>query len=195
MPSGVVSPTASSTWSYQFAMIINKLEGGDANNWDPGFKKIKTLVPNLHSFSPRSSNTMTLVQRGEAWIGPFGLAYCFTADREKGIPMKGVIPKEGGDFSVSWMMVPKNAKNVDLALKFVEYTIGAEYNAARFKAVYWGHPNPDVSKYLTGEDKQLYESIYDTKALEKMWSTDWDLYATLKDKFIERWSKEIEAAT
>jgi len=188
----VVLPTASSTWSYQFAMIINRLEGGTDTKWDPGFKKIKTLVPNLHSFSPRSSNTMTLVQRGEAWIGPFGIAYAFTADREKGIPMAGVIPKEGGDFSVSWEYIPKNAKNLELAYKFVDFTMTAEYLAERFKLTYWGHPNPDVSSKLSGEFKQLYESVYDPKLLEKMWSTNWDVYAEMKDKFIERWSKEIE---
>lgn len=189
----VVIPTASSTWSYQFAMIINRLEGGTDTNWDPGFAKVKTLVPNLHSFSPRSSNTMTLVQRGEAWIGPFGLAYCFTADRTKGIPMKGVIPKEGGDFSVSWLYIPKNAKYLDLAYEFADYTLGADYLAERFKMTYWGHPNPEVSSKLSGADKELYESVYKPELLEKLFATNWDVYAEMKDKFIERWSKEIEA--
>ncbi len=190
----VVLPTGSSTWSFIFAMIINGLEGGTDANWDPGFNKIKTLVPNLHSFSPRSSNTMTLVQRGEALIGPFGLAYALAADREKGIPMKDVIPKEGGAFYASWMLIPKNAKHLELAYKFADYTLGPEYSAEHFKVTFFGSVHPETSTRLTGEYKNLYESTYKPEALRKLWPTNWDLYATMKDKFLERWSKEIEVA-
>ena len=189
----VVLPTGSSTWSFIFAMIINTLEGGTETNWDPGFKKVKTLVPNLHSFSPRSSNTMTLVQRGEAWIGPFGLAYTLAADREKGIPMKGVIPKEGGAFYASWILIPKNAKNLELAYRLVDYVLSAEYSAEHFKTTFFGSVHPETSGRLTGEYRELYESTYKPEALKKLWPTNWDIYATMKDKFLERWSKEIEA--
>jgi len=190
----VVLPTGSSTWSFIFAMTINKLEGGDDKNWDPGFKKIKTLVPNLHSFSPRSSNTMTLVQRGEAWIGPFGLAYTYAADREKGIPMKGVIPKEAGVYYASWIIIPKNARHLELAYKLVDYLISPDYSAEHFKTTFFGSVHPETSGRLTGEYKELYESSYKSEALRKLWPTNWDIYAEMKDKFMERWGKEIEVS-
>jgi len=188
----VVLPTASSTWSYTFAMIINKLEGGTDTNWDPGFKKMKTLVPNLHSFSPRSSNTMTLLERGEVWIGPFGLSYTLVASRDKGLPMKGVNPKEGSAAYGSWMYVPNNAKNLDLAYKYLDFILSDEFAAEYFKSVYTASANPEGVKKLTGEYKQLYEALYGSEVIAKSLAVNWDVYATMKDKFIERWNKEIE---
>jgi len=188
----VVLPTASSTWSYTFFEITNMLEGGDIEtNWDPGFAKIKELVPNLHSFSPRSSNTMTLVERDEAWIGPFGIRYALTAEFRKDITMRGAFPKEGVDYDVSWMLIPTNAPHLDLAYELVNIILSADYQAKRYRDTFEGSVNPKTFDLLTPEEKAMYP--FTEENIAKANPTNWDVYAEKKDQFIERWSTEIEA--
>jgi putative spermidine/putrescine transport system substrate-binding protein len=187
----VVIPTSSSTWSYMLFHIINGLEGGDIEeNWEPGFAKLKELVPNLHSFSPRSSNTMTLVERDEAWIGNFGVRYAITADLQKGITMAPAYPKEGVYFGVSWMFIPDNAPHLDLAYKFLNIILSDEYQAAKFRQTFQGSVNPKAYDLLSESMQDLYpftqENIDNAKPI------NWDVYAERKDEFIERWSTEIE---
>jgi len=187
----VVLPTASSTWSYTFFAIINKLEGGDLEtNWEPGFEKIKELVPNLHSFSPRSSNTMTLVERDEVWIGPFGIDYALTAELLKGITMRGAYPKEGVNYDVSWMLIPKNAPHLDLAYSLLNLYLSADFQAQQYRDTFFGPVNPKAFELLTPEEKIIYPYTEDNIA--KANPTNWDVYAEKKDQFIEKWSTEIE---
>ena len=187
----VVLPTASSTWSYTFFQIINQLEGGDIEtNWEPGFAKIKELVPNLHSFSPRSSNTMTLVERDEVWIGPFGLNYALTAEHLKGITMRGAYPKEGVNYNVAWMLIPKNAPHLDLAYALLNIYLSAEFQAQQYRDTFFGPVNSKVFDSLTPEEKALYP--FTDEVIAKANPTNWDVYAEKKDQFIERWSTEIE---
>ena len=188
----VVIPTASSTWSYMLFVVMNELEGGDLDtNWDPGFAKLKELVPNLHSFSPRSSNTMTLVERDEAWIGNFGVRYALTADLIKGITMTPAYPKEGILCNVAWMMIPKNAPNLDLAYKLVNVILSAEFQAAKYKQTFQGSINPKALYLLTSDEKALYP--FTDENIAKATPTNWDVYAARKDEFMERWSGEVES--
>lgn len=186
----VVLPPGAGTWSWSLFQIINKLEGGDIEtNWEPGFAKIKELLPNVHSFSPRSSNTMTLVERDEAWLGPFGLSYAIVA-QEKGITMAPVFPKEGVEINVGSFIIPVNTPNLDLALKYIDIRLSAEFQAEQYRKISDGPVNPDVIDLLTSEELETY--LYSKENMEQSYQNAIEVYAARKEEFMERWNTEIE---
>ncbi|MFC1804073.1 extracellular solute-binding protein [Thermoproteota archaeon] len=186
----VVLPPGAGTWSWSLFQIINRLEGGDIEtNWDPGFAKIKELLPNVHSFSPRSSNTMTLVERDEAWLGPFGLSYTVVA-QGKGITMKPVFCKEGIEYSKGNVVITANAPNIDLAYKYVNLILSAGYQAEQYTTNSYGPINPNAIDLLTAEELKNYMFTEENIALS--YPNAVETYAARKEEFMERWNTEIE---
>jgi spermidine/putrescine transport system substrate-binding protein len=76
------------------------------------------------------------------------------------------IPKEGGTLWIDNMVIPKGAKNVDLAYKFINFILEPE-NAAKI-ADYLGLPSPNVEarKYMQTEPIYTIEDLKNCEFIE-----------------------------
>jgi putative spermidine/putrescine transport system substrate-binding protein len=89
---GKISAPSAGFFSGNFLVLSAYLNGGSEKNIDPGFAKIKKLLPNILSFYDSDQTPRQALAQGEAAVAVGGADYYgFLVD--KGIPAKLVAPK------------------------------------------------------------------------------------------------------
>lgn len=106
------------------------------------------------------------------------------ADENKDIVVK--IPNEGTAFSCDDLCIPKDAKSVDLALRFINFVTGPEAAAKNMEFIAYRAPNQDAYPLLS-EDFRANEALFPDEAVFAkcepiddlgdalaLWSKTWD---------------------
>ncbi|MCF8210361.1 MAG: ABC transporter substrate-binding protein [Rhodoferax sp.] len=181
------SPPASSFGLYGFLMI-NRIQGGNESNFDPGFKVWgEKFGGNVLEYVPSSAKISEMVQTGEAAIFPLtptGVA----AQKSKGIPVEYANPKEGSALLLTAECVIANNKQPELAQKLAAYLISAKAQEAALK---FGDMFPTNSK--TKSDGTAADVITNVNGWMKSAITvDWDLVNANRSTLNERWNKQVE---
>jgi putative spermidine/putrescine transport system substrate-binding protein len=130
------------------------LSGGDAAHWEKGQAKLKALKPNFKAFYTNDANSQQLLASGET---PVQVVLSMNAYYMigQGVPIKLVIPKEGGVLGVDTVAIMKGSKHQDAAYKFINTLFDPEVQAAIAKqkkgspAVLNAKLDPETAK-LTG---------------------------------------------
>ena len=105
--------------------ILARAHGGDETNIDPGFAEMKKIRTNVFTFDTTADVT-PFFQQEEAWAGVWTDSETYSYVQRTGFPLKFVFPKEGTTAIQTTIAVVKNAKNADMAEKFINYFIGTE---------------------------------------------------------------------
>ena len=97
-----------------------------------------------------SDNTKNLLLSGEVW-----LAHGYSGDvllaTDEDPDVIYVVPEEGGIFWMDTMAIPKTARNVDGALKFINFLLRPDISARLSEAI--AYPSPNRASYeLTSEE-------------------------------------------
>jgi putative spermidine/putrescine transport system substrate-binding protein len=87
-------------------------------------------------------------------------------------------------------MIPKSAKNKDLAHKFINFYLEVEQQKAWAENMFYSPTNKNVK--LSPEVASRV--IYGAEAIAKLRLEDPDVVAMELPKWIERWNKEIQGA-
>ena len=66
-----------------------------------------------------------------------------------------VIPKEGSNIWVDYMVIPKNSKNKDMAMKFIDYMLRPEVALRNYNYTGYLTPHEGVMDMLKGDEKVL----------------------------------------
>jgi putative spermidine/putrescine transport system substrate-binding protein len=127
------------------------LSGGDAEHWQKGEAKLKELKPNFKAFYTNDANSQQLLATGET---PVQIVLSMNAYYMigQGVPIKLVIPKEGGVLGVDTVAIMKGSKNAELAYKFINDLYDPEVQAqiAKLKkgspAVLNAKLDPEIAK-------------------------------------------------
>jgi putative spermidine/putrescine transport system substrate-binding protein len=188
--SGRVSITAlESTWGTAALVVFARLEGGGEDNIDPGFKKVKTVLPYVHTIHTWSSELTKLLQLGEVWMGTTG-SNMGPALRAKGFPAKWVAPKEASPMVNGGMSIIANAPYQDVAHDFLDLYFSEEFQLRRMRE------SGIVSPIKTVWDKLSKEEIealpITDKDFDKLMRLDWTKINKERASWIERWHKEIK---
>ncbi|QJC29011.1 extracellular solute-binding protein [Enterobacteriaceae endosymbiont of Plateumaris rustica] len=132
---------------FQMALMKLGYSGNDTNlnHIKDAFKELKKLMPNIITFN--SDNPGIPFIEGEALIGMIwnGSAY---AVKKLGIPLKIIWPKEGGIFWMDSFAIPSNAKNVEGALKLINFLLQAKISAQVAQITGYSTPNLAAKKLL-----------------------------------------------
>lgn len=176
----------SNTFGLQFAIMSAKVNGGSENNIQPGFDKIKSLLPNVAAVVNTSPDVGNLFAQDEAWIAPYDSAYAFSF-KKKGQPIRYVTPKEGAMATLINAQVVNGSKNEKLAQEFINYFLRADVQQKFAEQTGFAPSNKKVK--LSAE---LAEVIpYGEEAVNKLIPTDWDAVNKNKSAWTEEWKKMI----
>ncbi|ADD79472.1 extracellular solute-binding protein [Candidatus Riesia pediculicola] len=142
-----------------FQMTLIKL-GYSGNTKDSNliriaYEELRKLMPNVTAFN--SDNPAMPFLQGEADLGMLWNGSSFVAKR-MGFPIDFVWPKEGGIFWMDNLAIPSNAKNVEGAIKLIDFLLRPEIAAEVSKQI--GYPTPNL-----GAKKLLPKSITNDKTL------------------------------
>jgi len=92
-------------------------------------------------------------------------------DAKNGVKIDFRVPKEGAQFSIDMLGIPKDAPHPDNALKFVNYILRPDVIAAISDAV--SYPNPNLAATpLVNPDIRDDPGIYPSEAVKKLFYVD-----------------------
>jgi putative spermidine/putrescine transport system substrate-binding protein len=178
---GKVAVSSPKTQESSFLLIINKIVGGNENNVDPGFKKIKELGDNLVAVATDNAMQKRLLAQGEAWVVPMEIS-AVKSIIEEGLPVKWVAPKEGAYVEAGMIAVVKNAPNLEAAIEYMNFILSNEILMGSAEAIGLAPLTRMVAKgeYALSADDMARLNTFDADIVNK------NLGA-----WIERWQRDI----
>ncbi len=170
-------------------LLQSYFNGGNERNVEPGFQKIREIVPNVGAWLTLSAQYVPYLEREEVWLAPYwnGRAQLY---KDQNLPIDIAFPKEGTMAVSNIWVVPTAAKNKDLAYKFIDFYLQVEQQQAWAENIYYSPTNKNVK--LTPD--KAARVIYGPEQIGKMRLPDAEVIATDRPKWIERWNKEIQDA-
>src|SRR6266850_6175607 len=171
-----------------FLAEINRLRGGNEENFEPAFKALRELLPNVGAIGANLGAYATLWQQEQIDIAPYNFNFVQTL-KAKGVPVELAIADTG---PVGWrtsLHLVKNAAEPDLAVQYIDSHLAADLQAQMLKEPYDVIPtNGKVP--LTGP---ITQAVAKTHAdLAKIRSFDWEKLNPQRGALIERFNREIK---
>ncbi|MBA0219465.1 spermidine/putrescine ABC transporter substrate-binding protein PotD [Pectobacterium brasiliense] len=171
-----------------FQIALRKL-GYSANTTDPkeieaAYKALQALMPNVLTFN--SDNPGNPFIEGEVNLGMVWNGSAYVA-RQAGTPLDVIWPKEGGIFWMDSLAIPANAKNVDGAMKLIDFLLRPEVAAQVAETIGYPTPNLAAKKLLPPEvsgDKTLYPD--DETIAKGEWQNDVGSASTLYETYFQQ---------
>jgi putative spermidine/putrescine transport system substrate-binding protein len=168
-------------------IALAEANGGSIKNLDPGFAKLKEILPNLATATSSPVELYNLLQRGEIWVSSFWSGR-INALIDQGVPLGIVVPKEGLRGNLDFASLVKGTKARGAALKFMDQITSAQTSLAIARAVYFGPTNKNVTLPAEIEPRVL---PYGATMIASMPPVDWDTVAANRAGWIERWNREM----
>lgn len=164
--------------------VAARINGGGWDNLEPGFKALESIKPNLLATPTASTEAVPYMERGDVWLMPYwdGRAHFY---RNQGLPYDFTIPKEGSVPLVNALIIPKGAKNKDLAYQFVDFWLSKEIQREWALGYTVGPGRPDVD--LPADFRAGH--ITSVEEMEKMLPVDYEFIAKNRPQWVERWRK------
>lgn len=176
-----------STLGTAFLVDINRLAGGDEGNIEPGFQKLKTLLPNVGAVSANFGAHAALFQQEEVDIGVHNFNFVQTL-KAKGVSVEFVRVKSGTPGWRTTMHVVTGAQQPDLAHTYIDSHLAADLQSEMQKEP-WNVIPTNRKVPMDGLVKQF---IAETPAdLEKFIFFDWEKINEGRPEWTERFNREI----
>ncbi len=154
-----------------FAHMI-QLTGGSLQNPAPAIAKLKQLK--VSNFYDASGVAQAALESGEAIAAVYYNTAAW-AIADKGIPIAFIVPKEGAPANDIRVHIAEGTKNLEAALRFVDYAIGQEAMNCLAEKLYVGPPTKKTE--------------LSDKAKQRM---PWGVSGSVKNLVIPNWN-EINA--
>ena len=171
-----------------FLAELNRLRGGSETNWEPAFKALRELLPNVGAIAANLGAYATLWQQEQVDIAPYNFNFVQTL-KGKGVPVELAMPETG---PVGWrtsLHLVKGGVEPDLAVQYIDSHLAAEVQGQMLKPPFDVIPtNGKVP--LAGD---ISQAIAKTHAdLAKIRTIDWEKINPQRGPLIERFNREIK---
>jgi putative spermidine/putrescine transport system substrate-binding protein len=171
-----------------FLAELNRLKGGTDNNFDPAFKFLRELLPNVGAIGANLGAFATLWQQEQIDIAPYNFNFVQTL-KAKDVPVEFAIPASG---AVGWstsLHLVANAAEPALAVKYINLHIAASTQEKLLKPPYDAIPTNAKVKLEGAIAKSLASSQDD---LAKIRTIDWEKINPQRGALIDRFNREIK---
>ncbi|MFC3532070.1 polyamine ABC transporter substrate-binding protein [Vogesella facilis] len=126
-------------------------------DWQAAADLLRKVRPYLTRFS--SSGYINELAKGSLCVvygygGDLNIAKRRAAEANNGVQLKVLAPRSGVEIWLDNLAIPKDAKNVDNALRFIDYVLRPEVAAANARAVSYPSPNLPARKLLDAQSLQ-----------------------------------------
>ncbi|MBI4274811.1 MAG: extracellular solute-binding protein [Rhizobiales bacterium] len=171
-----------------FLAELNRLNGGSETDFEPAFKALRELLPNVGAIGANLGAYATLWQQEQIDIAPYNFNFVQTL-KGKGVPVELAIPESG---PVGWftsMHIVTKAAEPDLAMAYIDTHLDPAVQAAMMKPPFDVIPTNSKVK-LEGA---ITQSIAKSHAeLSKIRGFDWEKLNPQRSALIERFNREIK---
>ena len=162
--------------------VSAELSGADPAHWQKGEDKLMALKPNFKAFYTNDANSQQLIATGET---PVEVMLSMNAYymMGQGVPIKLVIPKEGGVLGVDTIAINKGSKHRDLAYKFIDAALDPDVQA---KIAETKKGSPTVTNAKLSAETAALPGVFTTA---KQWSTQINIDAKMRAEKTAEWRK------
>jgi putative spermidine/putrescine transport system substrate-binding protein len=170
------------TAAYMFLMMISRVYGSGAMDFDAGFRQIERLKP--FPQAALAGALAVLLSRGEIVAGPLDFGETL-ALKKKGIPVSWAAPAEGLFMFDQTFSLLRHGPNRDAACAFLDYMLSEDVQS-RLAIEFSGVPvNRNVKLPQSNADEQPL-GVAD---LDKIVSFDWIQANAQREAVTERWNR------
>ena len=119
-------------------------------------KMLKAVRPHVTRFVGSGSDYIDQLAKGSicvalGWSGDIMIASNRAKQNKTGQNVQVLVPKSGGLLFFDVMAIPKDAKNVDNAHKWIDYIMRPEVHASLTNTVFFANPNKASLKFVKPE--------------------------------------------
>ncbi len=156
----------------------------DPADWDKALTLLKQQKPLLQGYV--NDEIFNKMKGASAYIAPY-FAGDFLTMAAENEDLNFYYPKEGTNYFVDAMCIPKTSKKPDVAHEYINYMISLE--AATANALYIGYASPNKAVTQSDYYKEMLSYNYDTDYVSA-----WDvLYGKTKDEANVNYTHETSA--
>jgi putative spermidine/putrescine transport system substrate-binding protein len=182
----ILIPNISQITGAYFLAILGHAFGKGWADADTAFAKLKSLRPNILTFTTSHDQTAQLLNQGEGWMQPWSNDRIATQVKS-GAPIGMAIPSEGSVFASGAMGIAKGTKRKALAEKYVNFALSEGPQAADARDIFLAPVNKNVK--LTPEVAQF---VPYGEVMKGLFTIDWDEFTKQRDLWVDRWNREIK---
>jgi putative spermidine/putrescine transport system substrate-binding protein len=167
-------------------LMLNKLNGGDEGNVDPGFRFMKAQLPNFVGIVSSPSQLDDLLQQNEAWIAA-NVDGRVLALKSKNFPVELVHAREGVPQVGVQLDLIKGALHPNLAHEFINWALSEEMQAIVATDMGLG----PVNKKTKVDAKVAENIIFGPERVAKLVQFDYNVVVRDFAQWLDRWNREL----
>jgi len=183
---GVVIADITNTYGLLTLLKLNEVRGGDLSDMTPGLEAISELLDNGAQIVSSSPELQTAFAQGGATLAAYAQDYAFTL-QNAGLPVGFAQPVEGSPAFFITANVVANRPNIELAKKFVDFSIRAEAQAGWAEAMRYSPSNREVE--LPPEVAGAL--VFGEEAASRVQRFDPDTVNALRPEWTDAWNRAI----
>lgn len=134
----------SSNFGRSALIMLAYANGGSEKNMDPGFEKLKTIAGYMPTFAKSAAQLQQNLQNKSAAYTSWTMARSIV-QKDQGVELKFVVPKEGANLVPNVATMTKNAKHPNAAKLFIDFLLTDEVQTLYASKLYY---NPATSVKL-----------------------------------------------
>ncbi|TIX46376.1 MAG: extracellular solute-binding protein [Mesorhizobium sp.] len=180
----ITLPAATFDTNCLYLLGMAEENGGSISDMEPAFKLLEKAKDNIVALGQSTVAMIQMFENGEVAAGVMSDARGYEM-RAKGLPIVSVMPPQGIYGATSYMNIPKNAKNPEAALAFLEQMLSDEGMLGLPRSMRLGVTTDvklpaDIAKDMTFNSPERL-------ALKK--NVDWEKWMADRSSRIERINK------
>ncbi len=121
----VALPNITTTQGPPMLMMVDKAFGGSTPDFAIGIQKLGELKPNVVTFYERAAQVVQLFQQDEVHAAVVG-RFNWPLIKKLNMPIAWATPREGQTGGINVLVVPKGARNRELAHAFIDFWLSTE---------------------------------------------------------------------
>jgi putative spermidine/putrescine transport system substrate-binding protein len=171
-----------------FLAELNRIKGGSETDFEPAFKALRELLPNVGAIAANLGAYATLWQQEQIDIAPYNFNFVQTL-KAKDVPVELSIPQTG---AVGWetsLHLVANAQEPELAVKYIDLHLDPAIQQKLLLAPYDVIPTSAQVKLEGPITTSIARSQED---LGKIRGFDWAKLNPQRGALIERFNREIK---
>lgn len=174
------------TWGIYVLSALGKVATGNPDDFESGWKTLAGIAPSALMLG-RDSEMRAVFERGEVDLATMYSGEAYVMSQSGLTSIKMAKPKEGMIAVPNLLVIPKGAKNLDLAYKFVNEALGVASQKA-FADEYASAPSVQGVDLSDALKASMPATAADFNLLIK---PDWAAINSQRDAMLQRWNTEI----
>jgi putative spermidine/putrescine transport system substrate-binding protein len=184
----VAVPTLDNTMGHAFLVVAEHLAGGDESTPEKGIDKIAQIK--AQSYPGSSSVLDPLLTSGDVWVAPWlnGRTWGLIG---RGVPLRYVMPKEGGFFGMTKIDVTPDTTHRKEALAFINEVLGPLSQLGMVYQIPYGPTNKLLAPVLAAYPEIAQKFPSTPEDIASLKPINWNVFHQQYSRAVDLWNRKI----